>query len=140
MKHLIRHLSASGVFALGPLLFPLWLAPHAAGQAAPAADRGPVCHWAFDGAADKGRDTYAGKSEWVPGVHGQALKLDGYTAYVEGTPGTRRWFDGALTVESWIALAAYPWNWAPVVDHSEDELTGFFFGIDASFCSGEMRR
>ena len=89
-----------------------------------------MCHWAFDGAADKGRDTYAGKSEWVPGVHGQALKLDGYTAYVEGTPGTRRWFDGALTVESWIALAAYPWNWAPVVDHSEDELTGFFFGID----------
>jgi hypothetical protein len=32
-------------------------------------------------------------------------------------------------VESWVALAAYPWNWAPIVDHERDEHAGYYFGI-----------
>ena len=116
--------------ALGLLLFPSFSMPAALGQAVEPASSGPVCHWSFDGPADKGRDKYVGNLEWVPGVHGQALKFDGFTAYVEAPPGNAAGFAGALTVESWIALASYPWNWSPIADGSCDELTGFFFGID----------
>jgi len=33
-------------------------------------------------------------------------------------------------VESWVALASYPWSWAPVIDCTYPEGIGFFFGID----------
>lgn len=36
-----------------------------------------------------------------------------------------------FTVEAWVALNTYPWNWAPIVDQEEDRQEGFFFGIDA---------
>ena len=118
------------LLALGPLLFALLAVPTALSQTAPAADPGLVCHWSFDGAPDKRVDAYTGNLEGVAGVRGQALKFDGYTAYVERTLGAARRFDGALTVEAWVALATYPWNWSPIVDGSHNELTGFFFGIN----------
>ena len=58
-----------------------------------------------------------------------ALKFDGFTTFIERKLSNAQKPDGALTVESWIALAAYPWAWSPIADCSQDELTGFFFGI-----------
>ena len=36
---------------------------------------------------------------------------------------------GAMSAEAWIALATYPWNWAPILDHERDSQAGFYFGI-----------
>jgi hypothetical protein len=36
-----------------------------------------------------------------------------------------------FTVESWVALDAYPWNWIPLIDHERDNQAGYLFGIDA---------
>lgn len=85
----------------------------------------------------------------VDSVRGMKARLDGAWAYVPGVAGDALRFDGAttsmtvplaedaglgrsgLTVEAWVALNTYPWNWVPVVDNQLDRQEGFFFGIDA---------
>ena len=68
----------------------------------------------------------------MPGVSGDALRFDGYTtsmtvpahdAPVVGKNG--------FTVEAWVALNTYPWNWVPVVDQEDQQQAGYFLGIDA---------
>ncbi len=93
-------------------------------------DHGLLFHWTFDKPPEKGPDSYTGSFEEVTGVHGMALKFDGFTSYIERALKNFQEPDGPLTVESWIALASYPWAWSPIADCSQDELTGFFFGIN----------
>lgn len=94
------------------------------------ADSGLVYHWSFNKPLEKGTDTFTGNFESVKGVHGMALKFDGFTTCIERKLSNVERPDGAITVESWLALAAYPWDWSPIADCSQDELTGFFFGIN----------
>jgi hypothetical protein len=73
----------------------------------------------LDTAAHK-TDPLTGNFRLVTGVSGSAVKFDGYTTVV-----TRGFKEapkpgGAFSVSAWVALAAYPWNWCPVVSHSED--------------------
>jgi len=67
----------------------------------------------------------------VPGVAGNALRLDGETSGVAVKAKTLPDLGGAFTVEAWIAIDAYPWNWAPIVDQRDEENSGFFFGVDS---------
>lgn len=67
----------------------------------------------------------------VPGVSGGALRLDGETSGV-WIPGSGVRSAGAeFTVEAWVAIDAYPWNWAPILDQRQGENAGFLFGIDS---------
>ena len=99
-------------------------------QANQSADQGLVFNWTFNQSSEKGPDSYTGNFEEVTGVHGMALKFDGFTTYIEKELSNVQITDGPLTVEAWIALASYPWDWSPIADCSRDELTGFFFGIN----------
>ena len=76
------------------------------------------------------KDSVYGNYEYVPGIRGKAIKLDGFRSYVRRKPYQSNIPPGAFTVESWIALASYPWSWCPVVDCSYKERDGFFLGID----------
>lgn len=73
-----------------------------------------------------------GNALFPAGVLGQALRLDGYTTSLTlpaaevPTPSP----DG-FTIESWLALDTYPWNWAPIADQQKFHGAGFFFGVDA---------
>jgi hypothetical protein len=73
-----------------------------------------------------------GKYSYVPGVTGDALRLDGYTTSMtvaaKALPSIGP--DG-FTVEAWVALNTYPWNWVPIADQQIAHEAGFFFGIDA---------
>ena len=87
----------------------------------------------------------AGLARFVPGVRGSALKFDGFSSYVEGIaqPTPARGDDDdsddedefalprSITVEAWISLAAYPWNWAPILTTGNYKITGFYFGVDS---------
>ncbi len=78
------------------------------------------------------RATLQGEYAYVPGVQGDALRFDGYTTsmtvpYRDADAQIRNGF----TVEAWVALNTYPWNWVPVIDQEQDRQQGFFFGIDA---------
>jgi len=76
-------------------------------------------------------DTIAGFYALLPGVSGRALQFDGYTTHIVRPYRKAPVITGGLTVETWVALDAYPWNWVPVIDYARDEQTGFIFGIDA---------
>jgi hypothetical protein len=36
-----------------------------------------------------------------------------------------------LSIEAWVAMGAYPWNWAPILTVGKYEVTGFYFGVDS---------
>ena len=98
-----------------------------------------ICWWSFD--AETGRSAYDeirqkkesiyGSFKYVPGVSGNATKLDGFRTFIKRDRHNLSNLDGAFTVEGWIALASYPWSWSPLVDCSYERLRGFFFGIDS---------
>jgi hypothetical protein len=87
-----------------------------------------------------------GLAKFVPGVKGQAIKFDGFSSYVEGTPfpgDPEEWeeeeefeFPEAISLEAWISLGAYPWNWAPILTIGKYKITGFYFGVDSRGCPG----
>jgi Concanavalin A-like lectin/glucanases superfamily len=69
---------------------------------------------------------------YVAGVSGDALRFDGYTTSMtvpfHGAPVFGK---NGFTLEAWVALNTYPWNWVPIVDQEEQQQAGYFFGIDA---------
>jgi hypothetical protein len=88
-----------------------------------------------------------GLARFVPGVKGNALKFDGFSSYVEGTIFTGDGVENeeeeeefemprAISVESWVSLGAYPWNWAPILTIGKYKVTGFYFGINSRGCPG----
>jgi hypothetical protein len=101
---------------------------------------GLVSQWSFDRSqsavpSDSVRNvkgTLNGYYEYVPGVSGDALRFDGYTTGIT-VPSNDTAIVGrkSFTVEAWVALDSYPWNWVPIVDQEKELQEGFFFGIDA---------
>ncbi len=100
----------------------------------------PVAQWSFV------RGETAMPVDSVRGVKG---RLDGFYSYVAGVSGDALRFDGyttsmtvplhdapvigknGFTIEAWIALNTYPWNWVPIVDQEDEQQAGYFLGIDA---------
>ncbi len=83
----------------------------------------PVASWTFETlpqakaeeGAEKPIETIQGNWLQRPGVKGHALRLDGYsTRLVRPAPHVPR-LPSRFSVEAWVALGAYPWNWAPVL-------------------------
>ena len=87
-----------------------------------------VRYWNFDaGVGDTVQETVTQtaqpirghQSYWKKGVSGTALAFDGYTTAIQQPAGEAPEFREAFSVETWIVLAAYPWNDAPIVDQEE---------------------
>jgi len=98
-----------------------------------------AAHWTFDetqgsiaqdsvGAAS---GTITGIFLHVPGVLGDGIEMDGSTSAVTVPAKDAPKLKPSFTIESWVAINAYPWNWVPVVDQRKKEQTGYFFGIDS---------
>jgi len=67
------------------------------------------------------------KSMWRKGVSGTALQFDGYTSSVTLPADKTPVVSDALTIEAWIAIAAYPWNWVPFLQQTDS--LGFALGL-----------
>jgi len=102
-----------------------------------AQEPGPVARWAFDegsgptvldGAANL-KDAIEGRFKFAAGVAGTGLKFDGYTTRVVRKGNAAPRLGDAFTLEAWIAMAALPWNWCPVLSQERNGLAGFSFGI-----------
>lgn len=99
----------------------------------------PVLSWLFDNdtgpvAAESIHHADAslfGIYAHMRGVRGEALRLDGETSGAKVKAHAVPAFGPSFTVEAWIAIDAYPWNWAPIVDQRKQEQAGFFFGVDS---------
>ena len=81
-----------------------------------------------------GEYVVAGLGKFVPGVKGSAFKFDGFSSYIEGFPDLEGnddddeesiRFPREITIEAWISLGAYPWNWAPILTIGKYKITGF---------------
>jgi hypothetical protein len=119
----------AGAAALAGMLVSCERVPPSHGQ--------PVAWWSFDepsGATVADRisgvaDTVTGHSWRRAGVSGGGLKFDDFTTQVVRSAAKAPALSSALTVEAWVALAAYPWNWAPVVGQERQPREGYFFGV-----------
>jgi len=71
----------------------------------------------------------------VKGISGGSVLLDGNTDFIEVAPKDVPRVSGDFSLESWIALGAYPDNLCPIVDNQRDPAegyyNGYFFGLDA---------
>ena len=120
-----------GVLAL------LLIATAVPAQEAAVPNRDPVAWWPLDEVGEHGSsdrvsqttDRLEGYHRLVDGVAGKALMFDGYTSVLRRASASAPQLADAFTLESWVALGAYPWNVVPIVDHGDDEMRGFIFGI-----------
>jgi hypothetical protein len=101
----------------------------------------PLLAWGFDEGFEEGLIIERMRGIETPleglmayfkkGVSGTALALDGYYTGVtigEGLPA----YGKELSIEAWLALDAYPYNDAPIIQHSRGfGEEGYYFGVDA---------
>ncbi len=93
----------------------------------------PVAWWKFDARED---DNIKGNYRYVEGVSGSAVKLDGYTSYITRPAASAPELSEAFTIEAWVAVAAFPWNWCPVVSRQQGKKAGYAFELGPQ---GELR-
>ena len=90
----------------------------------------PVAWWSFN--ESKGNYTSESlsntlsevdghKTLWRKGVSGTALQFDGYYSKIELPADKAPQPKDAITIESWVALGAYPWSDVPIVQQADDE-------------------
>ncbi len=98
----------------------------------------PIAHFAFDNGSgdevlesitDENAAIEGQKSYWKKGVNGSALAFDGYHTKIS-TPLQNT--IGQLSVEAWIAIGAYPFNRAPIIQQNDFGKEGFYFGVGPS--------
>jgi hypothetical protein len=76
-------------------------------------------------------DVISGNYKYTNGARGKAIKFDGYTTSIIRKAAQAPRLTDTFTVEAWVALQAYPWNWTAIVNQEKDHKAGYFFGIDA---------
>lgn len=95
-------------------------------------------HWDFDAglvgqsldSATNACDIFHGHWEFLPGVNGgRGLRFDGFTTFIDRPEGPLLSLGKAATVEAWVALGAFPWNEAPILDACDDN-GGIVLAID----------
>lgn len=109
-----------------------------------AQSQGLAAQWSFDEkggavARDSIRradDAVTGHFKHVDGIVGGGLRFDGETTGITRVAKDSPQFSNALSVEAWVAVSTYPWNWVPIIDQSrgEEQLRGeigYSLGIDA---------
>ncbi len=100
---------------------------------------GVVAWWKFnEGAGDTVVDSLSGKRDtilnhhqWTTGVSEGALKFDGFTTVIERPAKEVPKLEAQFSIEAWVAIQTYPWNWVAIVDQEKDHHSGYYFGIDA---------
>jgi len=109
-----------------------------------------VAHWSFDEKETNNQTKekisqkkyfFEGYFEAVSGIKNTSWKLDGYTSVLKGEVLQLNEPLNAFTVEGWIALQSYPWNWSALINQGQqiqssksinDSISyDFFFGINA---------
>jgi len=70
-------------------------------------------------------DTLEGNFSIAPGVHGQGLRLDGFTTRIVRRGKDLQQPGAELSMEAWVALGEYPLDWCPVLTTESDEVTGY---------------
>jgi len=98
---------------------------------------GLVAWWKFEknekgiilDSVGRAEDLISGNYKYVRGISGDAIRFDGFSTVVTRSATKAPVLGGSFSIEAWVAVAAYPWNWCPVVAHGKGEQAGYYFGI-----------
>ncbi|MEM8895019.1 MAG: LamG domain-containing protein, partial [Bacteroidota bacterium] len=100
-------------------------------------DNDPVIHLRFDEGDENITRDDVSESElevegqrayWKQGVSATCLAFDSYTSKIS-IPRTSASIIDEFSLEAWVALGAYPFNWAPIIQQTEYGKSGFYFGV-----------
>lgn len=103
----------------------------------------PAAWWTFDEGmktnSDFTQESISGidcpiggpKSYWIRGVSGTALQFDGYTSSVSLPVQYAPRVAGEMTIEAWVAMAAHPFGWVPIIHQAKWGRNGFYLGVNA---------
>jgi len=80
-------------------------------------------------AASGRADAFAGNFRMIRGVEGQAVKLDGFTTVLRKKSADVPALTASFSVEAWVALGAYPWNWCGVAAQYDGRKAGYALEI-----------
>ncbi|MEF8845463.1 MAG: hypothetical protein V5A59_08315, partial [Bacteroidales bacterium] len=92
----------------------------------------PIMYWDFDNISNRSAvektsgiaDTLEGNFDIAPGIKDQGLRLDGFTACVRRTKNEVPVPGDEFTIEAWVSLGNYPWNWCPVITTETEKIKG----------------
>jgi hypothetical protein len=73
---------------------------------------------------------HGSKTQWKKGVSGTAVQFDGHKNYVSFPAEKGPEIKEAITLEAWVAMAAYPWSWTTIVQQMDDVPEEREFHID----------
>lgn len=109
----------------------------AIGQQARGADK-PLAEWTFDGGTAEDSaggitDAVEGHFKFLPdGVRGGCLRFDGFTTLLRRKADKAPDVSRGFTLHAWVALAAYSWNWTPLLAQRDGDTRGYSFGVDST--------
>jgi len=83
----------------------------------------PIMQWNFDNTSAV--DTIEGLFTKVKGIKGDAVLLDGFTTRVVRKSEYVKKPTSEITIDAWIALGNYPWNWCPILTTESNEVKGY---------------
>lgn len=97
------------------------------------AAQNPILHWDFENTKEKAtveavtgsEDALEGNVEIAEGIKGNGLRLDGFTTCLRRAPGNVASPADTFTVEGWVALGNYPWNWCPILTTEDKDNRGY---------------
>jgi len=101
------------------------------------AENGLVTSWSFDQGRDNiaidgaggMNDTIEGNFKRCPGVIGTAVKFDGFSTAIIRPAADAPRLGEAFTIQAWVALGAYPWNFCPIVSQAAPGHAGYTFAV-----------
>ena len=138
----------------GRIFFAVFVLTVLPGLQAQPADRAPKARWTLDAikagtvedAAAGTADAFSGNSRLIPGVAGRSVKFDGFTTVIRKKAAAAPLLGDAFTVEAWVAVGAFPWNWCGVVGQQIEGKAGYALEIGPlgeiglkAFAGGEWR-
>ena len=98
----------------------------------------PVACWSFDAqspldSASDITDTLEGHSKFLPeGVRGGCLRFDDFTTLLRRKADQAPLLPHGFTLQAWVALATYSWNWTPILAQRDGDTRGYSFGFDGT--------
>ena len=60
------------------------------------------------------------KTYWRQGISGTSLQFDDVSTFLAWSSCDAIRPQSALTLEGWAAIGAYPWNWCPIIQQTDD--------------------
>ena len=109
-------------------------------------DPDPIMFWDFEKTKNKTSiedisgpaDILEGNCKEAKGIKGTGLRLDGFTACLRRKAEDKKMPSDELTIEAWVALGNYPWNWCPIITTESNEAplesSGYHAVVDRRLC------